>query len=56
MAKVRIERDEMWPYYFLTEKPETDEFEVPEDTIERWKRVYAEFTQMQKEMMAYFGK
>lgn len=54
--KVEIDYEEWMPVYFLTEAGHAPEFEVPEEQAERWRKVFAEFSEVQKEMESIHGK
>lgn len=47
---MKIERDELWPYYFVTEGTYGRPVNVTDEVVERWDRVQREFEQMQNEM------
>lgn len=49
--KVKIDADEWYPVYSVTDDCGT-KCEVPEETVERWKRIEKEFDVMQDEMRA----
>lgn len=44
------------PVYFLTEAGHAPEFEVPEEQAERWRKVFAEFSEVQRELESIHGK
>jgi len=55
--KVFIDWDEMYPVYFIVSKSGMSgyplplpELDLPEETLNRWKRVLSEFSQVQEEM------
>ena len=56
--KVEIYCDELYPY-FGTVKSATairNNCDVPDDVLERWNKVNAEFDAVQKEMESYYNK
>lgn len=53
--KLYIDRDEMYPVYYFNEHCGFKEaVEVPEATVDYWKRGVAEYNKVQKEMEKYY--
>lgn len=52
--KVKLIYDELWPW-FLIDDDGRREVEVPEETVERWKKASEDFFQAQREMEALYG-
>lgn len=46
----RIYKDELWPYYGLTDDLHVEAVEVFGRRVSRWRRVLREFGQVQREM------
>jgi len=49
--KIKILVDEQWPTFFLDDEQGT-EVDVHANTVQRWKRIQAEYNHMQFEMKA----
>jgi hypothetical protein len=47
--KVKIDSDEWYPVYCVS--PHGDEVDVPDSQVADWKRVFAEFERVQREMI-----
>ena len=54
MIKVKIEHGEWYPVFYLHEI-DGDEVNVPEETVQKWRRIEAEFDAMQDEMRKITG-
>lgn len=52
--RVKIDDDEWYPVYFITEMG--IEIEADEAMVERWKRVAKEFDEVQREMKALMNE
>lgn len=48
--KVTIKESEQYPFFHIEANQGKWSIEVPDETLERWKRVMEEFWEVQKEM------
>ena len=51
--KVFIGADELYPFYYINESDGRFSQEIDDETLGRWRRVMAEFHQVQNEMAGW---
>lgn len=52
--KVKLDCNELWPW-FLIDDDGHQEVDVPEETVERWKKASEDFFRAQREMKDLYG-